>query len=500
MKRTDFDLVVLGGGTAGLISAAVAGFLGARTALIEENRLGGDCLNSGCIPSKALIRGARGNEELRWLQKERLITTDLLPGDAVSFSSVMERMRKIRAEIAVHDSPERFREEFGVTVFEDRGEFTASNRIALSLGDREITFRRCIIATGASTEVPPIPGLNKVSYLTNETLFELHELPERLVILGAGPIGCEMAQAFARLGSSVTLIDTAPRILPREEMDVAELMAQHLQNSGVTLHTGVSVTNVTRGTSKNPVIVTMGGTAENGARENAVQLTITGSHLLLATGRTPRLGNIGLDLAGVRCTIPPDPKRIAVDSFLRTSNRRIFAAGDGAVPWQFTHAAEATAAIAVQNALFFPSARTNRLLIPRCTYTTPEIAHVGLTSDEAERLGVAVDHYTHAFSAVDRARIDGTAVGFVRLITKRNSPHLLGATVVGPHAGEIIATITLAIRHRLGIRALGSLVYPYPTLGEAVKRAAAGYTKGKLTARRKRLLQRYWRIQRVLSR
>lgn len=500
MKRDEFDLVVLGGGTAGLISAAVAGYLGARTALIEENRLGGDCLNSGCVPSKALIRGARGNRELQWLQKERLLTTDLLPGGGVSFTPAMERMRKIRAEIALHDSPERFREEFGVTVFEDRGEFTASNRITLSRAPQEITFRRCIIATGAGTAIPPIPGLNEVSYLTNETLFELHELPERLVILGAGPIGCEMAQAFANLGSSVTLIDAAPRILPREDTDVAELMAQHLQDAGVTLHTAVAVTNVARDTSEDPVIVTLGGAAGSGARDTTVQLSVTGSHLLLATGRVPRVENLGLDLAGVRCTTPPNPGRIAVDSFLRTANRRIFAAGDVAVPWQFTHAAEATAAIAVQNALLFPSTRTTRVLIPRCTYTTPEIAHVGITADEAESQGIAIDRYTHSFSAVDRARIDGTTDGFVRLITKRKSPHLLGATVVGPHAGEIIPTITLAMRHRLGMRALGSLVYPYPTLGEAVKRAAAGYIKGKLTARRKRLLQWYWRIQRALSR
>ncbi len=512
MSTPDFDLVVLGGGTAGLISAAVAGYLGARTALIEGVRLGGDCLNSGCVPSKALIRGARGEEELRWLNREGLLTasvSDILPNTSVSFSRVMERMRTIREEISHHDSAARFRDEFGVTVFEDHGVFTAANRIALSRAQQEITFRRCIIATGATSAIPPVPGLTDTAYLTNETLFELNELPKHLIILGAGAIGCEMAQAFVRLGSTVTMVDAEPGILPREDPAVGELLAERLQEEGVTLHTGVTVTHVAqqatlpredepRGTG---VVLTL-MTGSTGTTTPSTELVITGSHLLVATGRTPRVDGIGLDAAGVRCTIPQrhqsGPQPVAVDSWLRTTNRRIFAAGDVAGAWNFTHAAEATAAIAVQNALFFCSPRTDKLLVPRCTFTTPEVAQVGLTQKDAAMQGILVDSYTHSFSTVDRARIDGTTAGFVQLLTKHNSSRLLGATVVGAQAGEIIPTIALAMRHRLGIHALGSLIFPYPTLAEAVKRAAAGYRKDKLTVKRKRLLQGYMRLRRSL--
>ncbi len=489
-----YNLVVVGGGTAGLICAAIASALGARTALVERALMGGDCLNVGCVPSKAVIRGARAAGELTWLQNENLLSA--LP-PSVSFEAVMERMRRIRAAISGHDSPGRYRDEFGVDVYVGNGTFTGPATLTVTGDDgstRDLTFTRGVIATGARAAAPPIPGLETVSYLTNETLFSLTELPQRLVVIGAGPIGCEMAQSFARLGSAVTVLDMAPRVLPREDPDVARVVQEQLVDDGVRLILGASIQRVAPGGSGIAVHYRIDHGADAAAAAAATasgETAVSGTHLLVAIGRAPNLDNLGLEAAGVAFT----RQGVVVDDHLRTTNRRIFAAGDVAVPLQFTHMAEATAGIAVQNALFLATARVSKLTVPWTTYTTPEVAHVGLSELEAARQGVEVDVYTHQMEKVDRARLEGETAGLVKLIVRRGRKEILGATVVAAHAGETIAEVVLAMKYRLGVDALASVIHPYPTQSEAVKRAAAGYLKKKLTPRTKGIMARWfaWR-------
>ncbi len=507
-----YNLVVLGGGTAGLISAAVAASMGARTALVERGFLGGDCLNVGCVPSKGVIRGARGQAELVWLEKSGMlaagpgtsdtsITSDALP--QVSFAAVMERLRRIRSEISGHDSAARYRDEFGVDVYIGEGAFSGRRSVTVTGDDgsrRELSFSKAVIATGARAAAPPIPGLDTTPYLTNESLFTLTELPESLVIIGAGPIGCEMAQSFAQLGSRVELVEAAPRILPREDADVAAVVHQHLEGAGVTVHVHASVVGVSgvAGVSGSPG----GSSPEAGSPAPGVSvqyqsaggedLTVTGNRLLVAIGRKPNLEGLDLDRAGVKA----HARGIEVNDYLQTSNSRVFAAGDVASPYQFTHMAETTASLVVQNALFLKTGKTSRLTVPWCTYTSPEVAHVGISEQDAQREGRDVDVYRHEMSAVDRARLDGETEGFVKLITPRGKTQILGATIVAAHAGEMIGEIVLAMQNKLGVDKLASVVHPYPTQAEAVKRAAAGYLKRKLTPRVKRIMEVWFRWNR----
>ncbi|MEX2445073.1 MAG: mercuric reductase [Alkalispirochaeta sp.] len=485
-----YNLVVLGGGTAGLISAAVAASMGARTALIERGFLGGDCLNVGCVPSKGLIRGARGQAELEWLQETGLISfgtgaAGSLP--QVAFTTVMERLRRIRSEMSGHDSATRYRDEFGVDVYIGEGTFSGRTLITVTGDDgttRELSFSKAVIATGARAAAPPIPGLDSTPYLTNESLFTLTELPESLVIIGAGPIGCEMAQSFARLGSRVELVEVAPRILPREDLDVANVVHQELEAAGVTVHVQASVSGVS-GSAETGVSVQYRSAAGEEVR-------VEGARLLVAIGRAANLDGLNLDRAGVKA----HARGIEVNDYLQTSNRRVFAAGDVASPYQFTHMAEATASLVVQNALFLKTGKTSRLTVPWCTYTSPEVAHVGISEQDAQRDGIAVDVYRHEMSAVDRARLDGETEGFVKLITPQGKTRILGATIVAAHAGEMIGEIVLAMQNKLGVDKLASVVHPYPTQSEAVKRAAAGYLKRKLTARVKRIMEVWFRWNR----
>ncbi len=515
-----YNLVVVGGGTAGLVSAAIAASLGASTALVERGMMGGDCLNVGCVPSKGVIRGARAAAELTWLHREGLLHGDTTSGhddragraDRVSFTAVMERMRRIRSEISGHDSPARFRDEFGVDVYVGTGAFTGrrSLRVTGDDGDtRELNFSRAVIATGARASAPPISGIDQVPYLTNETIFSLTDPPGHLVVIGAGPIGCEMAQSFAKLGSEVTLLEMAPRVLPREDRDASRVLQKRLAVDGVTLRLGVQVTAVERAardrdsqtappepmslqpSGVHPVLV-------NYREPDGTESSTRGTHLLVAIGRAPNLDGLNLEAAGVTYARGGVP----VDDHLRTSNRKVYAAGDVAVPPEgtapmlFTHTAEATAGIAVQNALYLNTSRVSRLVVPWTTYTTPEVAQVGITQETAESRGLAVDVFQHPMIKVDRARLDGETEGFVKLITKRGGRKILGATVVGAHAGETIAEVVLAMKHNLGVDALTSVIHPYPTQSEAVKRAATGYLKQKLTPRVERLMAAWFRWRR----
>jgi pyruvate/2-oxoglutarate dehydrogenase complex dihydrolipoamide dehydrogenase (E3) component len=470
--RGRYDLLVLGGGTAGLVCAMGAAGLGARVALVERALLGGDCLNTGCVPSKALLRSARAAAEARRAPEVGV----RVAGIDADFASVMRRMRERRADISPNDSASRLRAA-GVDVYFGDARFTGSATMAV--GGRALTFRRAVIATGGRPLVPPIPGLTAAPHLTSERLFELTEQPRRLAILGAGPIGCEMAQAFARLGTTVTLIDQSPRILPAEDGDAAAIVARRLSAEGVKLRLGVTVTDVSNGSD--------GIRLRLNAAPGAAGLEAC-THLLIAVGRTPNIGDLDLPAAGVAFTADG----VVVDDHLRTSNRRIFAAGDVCSPFKFTHAADALARIVIQNALFFGRKRASALVIPWCTYTDPEVAHVGAYEKEALQAGRRVTTITIPLAEVDRAVVDEERDGFVRIHHERG--RLLGCTVVASRAGEMIGVAAHALTHGASLGDLGSTIQPYPTLNNAFRAAGDAYARTRLTPGVRRLLRRYFRL------
>jgi pyruvate/2-oxoglutarate dehydrogenase complex dihydrolipoamide dehydrogenase (E3) component len=453
-----YNLVVIGGGTAGLVSAAGAAALGAKVALVERDLLGGDCLNAGCVPSKALIASARAAAALRDTERFGIRVP---PGAEVDFAAVMERMRRLRAGISPHDSAARFRD-LGVDVFLGNACFTGPD--AVEVGGQTLRFHRAVIATGARPARPPIPGLAETGYLTNEDVFTLTERPRRLAVLGAGPLGCELAQAFARLGSTVALLDVMPTIMPREDGDATELVRQSLERDGVTLLLGHSVERVEKqGTDK--VLHVQGG-AEVRADE-----------ILVGVGRIANVENLGLEAAGVRY----DKKGVTVDDRLRTTNARIYAAGDVCSPYQFTHAADAMARLVLQNALFPGRAKVSALTIPWCTYTDPEVAHVGLYPHEADAKGIALETLKEEMREVDRAVLDGDGEGFVKVHVKKRTDRILGATIVARQAGEMIGLVTLAMTAGLGLKSLSRTIYPYPTRMEALRKVGDAYNRTRLT-------------------
>jgi pyruvate/2-oxoglutarate dehydrogenase complex dihydrolipoamide dehydrogenase (E3) component len=462
-----YHLVVVGAGTGGLVSAAIAAALGARVALVERHLMGGDCLNVGCVPSKAVIRAARGWREARHAAAS-------FGGPAVDgggdFAAAMARMRRLRAGLAPVDGARRF-SEMGIDVFLGEGMFVAGD--ALEVGGSTLRFRRAVIATGAGAALPPIPGLEAAEPLTNETVFTLTALPRRLVVLGAGPIGVELAQSFARFGSEVHLVDRGPRILHRDDPDAAAIVARHLEADGVRMHLGASVTEVERDGALRRVRVSRGDGEE----------AIEGEVLLVALGRSPNVEGLGLEAAGIE----RGPHGVAISRHLRTSNRRVYAVGDVASAARFTHAADAQARIVVQNALLHRRLRADRLLVPWATYTSPEVAHVGLTAAAAAARD-DVETLTMPLAEVDRAVLDGAEDGFLRLHLARRSDRLLGATVVAEHAGDLVGELATAIRLRIGLGRLGDTIRPYPTQGEVVRRAADAWRRRRLTPLVRRLL------------
>ena len=469
-----YHLVVVGAGTAGLVSAAGAAGLGARVALVERHLMGGDCLNVGCVPSKAIIRAARAWEEAR--QAAARFGGPAAAG-ASSFGAAMERMRRLRAGISPHDSAERFRD-LGIDVFLGDGRFTAPNTVEVE--GRRLRFRRAVIATGARAAVPPLPGLAETGYRTNETIFNLTELPRRLAVLGCGPIGCELAQAFARFGSEVTLLGRPPRLLRREDADAAAIVAAAMARDGVRLELGVESTAARRdGPDK---VLAIAG--EGGRRELRVD------EILVATGRQPNVEGLGLEAAGVRAT----PQGVEVDDRLRTSNPRIYACGDVSSRFQFTHVADAQARLVIQNALFFPLGKASALTVPWCTYTSPEIAHVGLYERDARDRGLEVETLTVPLADNDRAILDGEDEGFLRLHLERGGDKILGATLVAEHAGDMLGELCLAITKGIGLGSIASVIHPYPTQGEVVKKAADTWRRGKLTPRARKLFSWWFRV------
>ncbi|HJO05351.1 MAG TPA: mercuric reductase [Acidobacteriota bacterium] len=472
--RGRYNIVAIGAGTAGLVSAAGAAGLGARAAVIERHLMGGDCLNVGCVPSKGVISAARAWHAARRAGPE--FGGPTCGGDD-DFGVAMRRMRRLRAGISHHDSAERFAH-LGVDVYLGQARFTGSD--TLEVGGRQLRFRRAVIATGGRAAAPPIPGLDEIDYLTNETVFSLTHLPARFGVIGGGPIGCELAQSLARFGSRVTLFDMADHVLPREDPDAAGVVQESLVTDGVELILKARIDSVasTAGDTK----------AVRYELEDGVAREIEVDALLVAVGRKPNVEDLGLDEAGVKY----GSRGIEVDDFLRTSNRRVYACGDVASRYQFTHTADAQARIVIQNALFFGRARASKLVVPWCTYTSPEIAHVGMYEADARAVGHDVSTITIPLSEVDRAVLDGEDSGFLRVHHEKG--RILGATMVAEHAGDMIGELALAITAGVGLSQISGTIHPYPTQAEIIRKVGDAYRRTGLTPLTKRLLGIWFRL------
>lgn len=491
-----YNLVAIGGGTAGLVGAAGAASLGAKSALIEADLLGGDCLNWGCVPSKALIRSARAAHQARTAAE---FGVEIDGEVTVDFPKVMERMRRLRTEISHHDSAERF-DDLGADVFMGRARFVDEQTI--EVGGQRLRFKKALIATGAKPFVPPIDGLEEAGYLTNETVFQLTELPERMAVIGGGPIGCELAQCFQRFGSEVTLLEMTDGILPREDREAAAIVAESLRRDGVDIRTATraSAVRTVPGTGEEAVrgtdervpgtekIVELSADLAPGDAAGSDEITVDA--ILVAAGRSPNVEGLNLEAAGVDY----DPKKgVLVNDRLQTSNSRVYAAGDVASEWQFTHTADAQARIVLQNALFFGRAKNSNLTVPWATYTDPEIAHVGLYEQQARERGFEVDTLTQPLADVDRALLEGNDEGFLKLVLKAGSDEILGATLVGEGAGDLISELTLTMQGDLGLGTLANTIHPYPTTAEVAKKSADAYNRGRLKPWMKSILETWFR-------
>jgi len=472
-----YNLVVIGAGTAGLICAAGAAGLGARVALVERHLLGGDCLNYGCVPSKGIIRAARAAYDARHAGSFGVVGGEGLEFD---FPTAMERMRRLRADISRHDSAARFRDELGVDVYIGEGRFVS--RDSIEVAGETLHFTKAAVCSGARAAAPPIPGLEECGYLTNETVFSLTGLPRRLVVIGGGPIGCELAQAFARFGSRVTVVEAAPQVLVREDRDAAGILQGALLREGIDLQTGVTILDVRR----------QGDARIIRLERDGRQVEVTADAILVAVGRAPNLEGLGLEAAG----IAHDRSGVLVSETLQTSNPAVYAAGDICSPYKFTHTADALARILIANALFKGRQSTAALTIPWCTYTDPEIAHVGMYEQDALAKGIAVTTLTVPLADVDRAVLDGETEGFARVHLKQGTDRILGATIVARHAGEMINEFSLAITGGLGLGAIARTIHPYPTQAEVVKKLADMYNRTRLTPFVKRLLAGWLKWQR----
>ncbi|WP_455235319.1 dihydrolipoyl dehydrogenase family protein [Thiogranum longum] len=469
MKRR--DLVIIGGGAGGLVVASVASQLGLKVTLIEKNdKLGGDCLHSGCVPSKTLIHTAR----VAWLMRRgREFGLDAF-APAIDLAKVNEHVRSVIERIQQHDDPERFRA-YGCEVIFGHAEFIDSHSI--QVGDRRIAGRRFVIATGSGPFIPPIDGLEDAGFITNETLFSLRQLPGRLVVLGGGPVGLEMAQAFSRLGSHVTIVERLPHLLPHEDPELAESLRELLQAEGIIIHTGTSAEKVS---------------AEDGRRTVACSgdLQLEADQILVAVGRRPTVDGMGLDAAGVE----HDSRGIKVDERMRTSRKHIFACGDVCGPFPFTHMAEYQAGIVISNAVFRFPKKTDYSVVPWVTYCDPELGRVGLTEQQAIDAGMQPTVLRFPFKDIDRALAEVEPYGLVKMVTHKGK--ILGASILGPHAGELLHEIVLAMKTGAGIGDISSTIHAYPTLAQIHRRTVNTYYGKKLFSRRTRALVRW--INRLL--
>ena len=472
-----YNLVVIGAGTAGLVTAAGAAGLGAKVALVEKSLLGGDCLNVGCVPSKAIIRSGRAVFDAK---EAGPFGVRVGKPVEIDFPAVMERMRKLRADLSPHDSAQRFAK-LGVDVFLGEARFAGPDTI--EVGGEILRFKRAVIATGARAIEPSIPGLAEAGYLSNETVFNLTQCPARLAVIGGGPIGCELAQAFQRLGSQVTLLHKNAHLLDREDRNAAALVQKAFIREGIALRLNATITRVKRTGGEKLIYYQAQGKEE----------TLTVDEILIGTGRAPNVLGLNLHAVGVqydRC------KGVLVNDRLQTTNPRIYAAGDVCLDWKFTHAADFSARIVIQNALFLGRKKTSALTMPWCTYTDPEIAHVGLYERDARERGVEVDTYVREFKDVDRAVLDGEEDGFVKFHVRKGHDEILGATIVARHAGEMISEISVAMAGGIGLGKLASVIHPYPTQAEAIRQCGDAYNRTRLTPTVKKWMGRWLAWQR----
>lgn len=462
------DICIIGAGSGGLSVAAGAQQMGSETVLIERDKMGGDCLNTGCVPSKALLAAGHAAEAMR--DGQRFGITAGTP--IVDWAQVHAHVHGAIATIEPNDSVERF-ESLGVNVIQSEGRFI--DRRTVEAGNTRITARRFVIATGSSALVPPIAGIEDVPYLTNESVFKLKELPRHLIVVGGGPIGLEMAQAFRNLGASVTVLEMVS-IMPKDDLDLVDVVRKKLIAQEINVREGVKVIRLEKSTGGITVFL------EKDGKEEALE----GSHLLIAAGRKANVDGLGLEQAGV------DYARtgITVDARLRTTNKKIFAIGDVAGGPQFTHMAGYHAGIVIRNALFRLPAKSDIRALPWVTYTDPELAQVGLTEAEAKKQGADHKVLTWHFEENDRAIAEGNTDGFIKVIVTPKG-HILGAGILGPHAGELIQTWVLAMSNKLKIGAIAGMISPYPTLGEISKRAAGSFYTPSLFSKRTKMIVRF---------
>lgn len=474
---TRYNLVVIGAGTAGLVTAAGAAGLGAKVALIERHLLGGDCLNVGCVPSKSLIRSSRAAFDARDAEQFGVSVPKEIE---VDFPAVMERMRKLRAKISHHDSAKRF-SDLGVDVFLGDAQFSGHDTI--SVAGETLRFKRAVITTGARAVQPTIDRLSEAGFLTNENVFNLTERPRRLAVIGGGPIGCELAQAFQRLGSQVIVFHNKAHLLDREDSDAAAIVQNTFLREGIRVVLNAKLHRVEKRGAEKVIHFEMNGVSES----------IAVDEILASAGRAPNVEGLNLDSVGVDFD---KREGVRVNDRLQTSNPKIYAAGDVCMKWKFTHAADFAARIVIQNALFFGRKKLSALTMPWCTYTDPEIAHVGLYERDAAERGLELDTFVRSFKEVDRAIVDGEEDGFVKIHVKKGTDEILGATIVARHAGEMISEISVAMAAKLGLGKLASVIHPYPTQVEAIRQCGDAYNRTRLTPLVKKLFSRWLEWQR----
>jgi pyruvate/2-oxoglutarate dehydrogenase complex dihydrolipoamide dehydrogenase (E3) component len=467
----------LGAGTAGLVTAAIASALGAKVALIEKHLMGGDCLNVGCVPSKAVIRASRMWAQLRQADEFGL---HIPPGVKYDFAAAMARMRRLRARISHTASVHRYKK-LGVEVFIGEGRFTGPETVEVD--GKTLRFKKAAICTGARAAVPPTPGLQEAGYQTNETIFTLTELPARLAVIGAGPIGCELAQAFARFGSQVYLIEALHGIMPNEDRDAVEIVQEFMFRDGIKLLCCGKELKVNKTDGGKRLTVDSHGQ----------HYDITVDEILVGVGRTPNVEGLGLETVGVGY----DKNGVKVNAKLQTTNPRIYAAGDICSRYKFTHAADAMAQIVIQNALFphpfgLGYASTDSLIMPWCTYTDPEIAHVGLYEADARAKGLQVETFTFKLEEVDRAILDGEDHGFARVHVQKGTDKILGATIVAANAGDMINEFSVLMKAGKGLSTIAGTIHPYPTQGEVVKKVANTWRKTTFTEGKKKILSKWF--------
>jgi pyruvate/2-oxoglutarate dehydrogenase complex dihydrolipoamide dehydrogenase (E3) component len=472
-----YNIVVIGAGTAGLVTAAVASALGAKVALIEKHLMGGDCLNVGCVPSKGVIRASRAWAEVR---RADAFGLHVPPGVKYDFAAAMARMRRLRARISHTDSAHRYKK-LGVDVFIGEGRFTGPETVEVD--GKTLRFRKAAVCTGARAAAPPTPGLQEAGYLTNETIFTLTELPARLAVIGAGPIGCELAQAFARFGSQVYLIEALHGLMPNEDRDAAEIVQESMFRDGIKLLCCGKELKVHKTDSGKRLTVDSHGQ----------HYDITVDEILVGVGRAPNVEGLGLETVEVEY----DKTGVKVNDRLQTTNPKIYAAGDICSRYKFTHAADAMAQIVIQNALFphpfgLGYASTDSLIIPWCTYTEPEIAHVGLYEADAKGKGIPVETFTYALDEVDRAILDGEDEGFARVHVQKGTDKILGATIVAAHAGDMISEFTVSMKAGAGLSTIAGTIHPYPTQAEVVKKVANAWRKSTFTEGKKKILAKWF--------